>query len=176
MTIQLPDDFVIADSRVEKRNVRIEDSGCASSVNGIRVPVDAAIPGAGNSLVTKKIEPPLHHSVGMACRGRQGSRPLAEHGTAHCRRSCRIEDEARSPLGHVRDKGPLHGGPVAAINRLGAAVTFGCGQDLSNVGTVPPGSTDAHVDAFGNAVQHFGSAPLPFLTRLQPASPFPPPP
>ena len=54
MTIQLPDDLVIADVRVEERYVRVKDARCAPRVNRIRVPVDTAVSGAQGVLVARE--------------------------------------------------------------------------------------------------------------------------
>ena len=55
MAIQLPDDLVVANLRIQKRHVAIEDTRCGAAVNWIEMPVHMAIRGVREVAIAEEI-------------------------------------------------------------------------------------------------------------------------
>src|SRR5688572_13164599 len=165
MTIQLPDNFVIADVRIEERNVREEDVWRLPVVNRIAMPVEPSVAQALNVAVAEEIVTALQQAVGAVRGVLTGIRPLSEHALAQCRRRRRIQCETSAARGDPCRERPVHSGPVALGDRVGAAVEGRLCEQSANVATAPSWCTRARTGPLHDAMQRLACAPLPFVTR-----------
>src|SRR5688572_20950854 len=117
VTVDLPDDLVVADCGIQIGDVSVENGRRPAVVHGIEMPVDSAI-------LARESQPPVTEYVAMSRedpigpRARIGfpGRPPRRDKKAQLGQRCRIEDEARRSRAYPCREGVMHGVPLLTVD------------------------------------------------------------